>query len=677
MVDRWRSLLHATTDVVGADAGNLTRVSGADLEVLLVTGPGRQLYRPGERIRLDGLELQRGRLARAVITPEPANDTTWRRAPDASRGMIAYMGLSLLWPNGNPFGTIDFHYRKPKTPDQVSERFFALIGKLLEDDLARIFADSQRAEIERQRRIEIDRMSFAAAAGGAGVWDFNIDTGALHGDDRWYDILGLDPAHRIETVEAFKRYIHPEDVAAATKIDRARFAELFESGQQYNNFFRIIRPSGEVRWVTSAARLIKMGPNDPVRAVGVTSDITEQHLAQERILQGSASLQRMVESLERAKCSAVASEQAKSALLATVSHDIRTPLSGIVGVLQLLRREPLSSKASELVREALACSDMLTHLLDDVLDLSKLEAGKLELRLEPVDMAEAVGGVIRLLTPEAKAKNIYLTCEIDSELGWAMTDPIRLRQCLFNLIGNAIKFTVEGGVTIRAYALRSGYLRIEVKDTGIGVPAEAKPRILQRFEQASGADRTFGGAGLGLAITRSLAQQMGGDIGFSSRENFGSTFWFEFSAPPVRAPALTKTEAQPDRPLQNVRILLVEDNLRNRQIFLAVLDALGATSMAVGNGYDAIETMREEQFDLVLMDINLPGIDGMEATRRLRALPEPVAANTPVIALTASVMNHECEAYLAAGMSGTIPKPLNPATLLNVINASLINSRAS
>ncbi len=196
MVDRWRSLLHATTDVVGADAGNLTRVSGADLEVLLVTGPGRQLYRPGERIRLDGLELQRGRLARAVVTPEPANDTTWRRAPDASRGMIAYMGLSLLWPNGNPFGTIDFHYRKPKTPDQVSERFFALIGKLLEDDLARIFADSQRAEIERQRRIEIDRMSFAAAAGGAGVWDFNIDTGALHGDDRWYDILGLDPAQR-------------------------------------------------------------------------------------------------------------------------------------------------------------------------------------------------------------------------------------------------------------------------------------------------------------------------------------------------------------------------------------------------------------------------------------------------------------------------------------------------
>ena len=171
--------------------------------------------------------------------------------------------------------------------------------------------------------------------------------------------------------------------------------------------------------------------------------------------------------------------------------------------------------------------------------------------------------------------------------------------------------------------------------------------------------------------------QVCGDIGFSSRENFGSTFWFEFSAPPVRAPALTKTEAQPDRPLQNVRILLVEDNLRNRQIFLAVLDALGATSMAVGNGYDAIETMREEQFDLVLMDINLPGIDGMEATRRLRALPEPVAANTPVIALTASVMNHECEAYLAAGMSGTIPKPLNPATLLNVINASLINSRAS
>lgn len=671
-MDRWRSVLDATTVVVGASAGNLTRVSGADLEVLLVTGPDRQSYHPGERIRVDAAALNSVRFSKMLMLSDAANDIGWRRTPDGARRMTSYIGLPLRWPTGHAFGTIDFHYREPKALDQASERFFSLIRDIVEDGLARIFADSRRMEIERRRHIEMDRMSLAAAAGRGGVWDFDLNTGALHCDDRWYEIMGLDPSRPISTIDEFKRYIHPDDVEAATEIDHTRIAELFLMGQQYTNFFRIIRPTGDMRWVTSAARLIGPGLAKPDRAVGVLSDITEQHLAQQQVLEGAASLERMVESLEHAKSSAVASEQAKSALIATVSHDIRTPLTGIVGVLQRLQHEALSNEANELVRDALNCSDMLSHLLDDVLDLSRLEAGKLELRPEPVNVDEIINGTVRLMTPEAQRKSIYLTAE--AHVGWVMADPVRLKQCLFNLIGNAVKFTKDGGVSIRANALRPGRVRIEVTDTGVGIPVEAQPRLFQRFEQASGTERVFGGFGLGLSIARKLAQHMGGDIGFTSRENAGSTFWLEMDAAETNAPVQDEAEIGGERSLEGVRILVVDDNPRNHQICAYILGMLGAVSVAAGSGPDALIMMQQERFDAVLMDINMPGMDGVETTRQVRALADRAAAGTPVIALTASAMAHQRQGYMEAGLDGFVAKPFHPASLLRAIQAAMANS---
>jgi len=670
VLDRWRSVLDATTTVVGADAGNLSRISGADLELLLITGRDRHLYRLGERMRFDTAGLYRGRIAQALVLSDAVNDIGWRRKPDVRRDMSSYVGLPLVWPSGAPFGTIDFHFQLPKRLDETSERFFALIRDLFEDSLARIFADNRRAEIERQQRIEIDRMSLAAAAGGAGVWDFNLITGALHCDDRWYDILGLDLSHRIRSVDDFKQYIHPEDADAATRVESARVAELFQKGHPYSNFFRIVRPNGEVRWVTSTARLIGAAQTGPTRAVGVLSDITEQHLAHQRVLEAAASLERMVDSLEQAKSSAVASEQEKSALLATVSHDIRTPLTSIVGVLQLLQRESLSPRAGEMVRDALSCSEMLTHLLNDVLDLSRVEAGKLEFRLAPVNVADMVSGITRLLAPEADAKGIFLAQEIGKRVGWVMADPVRLKQCVFNLVGNAVKFTAEGGVTIRAFEVRRGHLRIEVEDTGVGIPPKDQPRLFQRFEQG-GAAR--GGTGLGLSITHALAQQMGGDVGFSSLECSGSTFWFEFNAPRSVAPKQPQ-QPEPDTaraPLEGVSILLVEDNLRNRQIFVGLLEAFGAAITPVGTGLDAIDMFSKQRFDVVLMDIEMPDMDGIEATQNLRALPREAQASTPIIALTAGVMEHERQRYLAAGMNDVIPKPVTPTNLLQTIQRSI------
>ena len=367
---------------------------------------------------------------------------------------------------------------------------------------------------------------------------------------------------------------------------------------------------------------------------------------------------------------AEAATAAKSGFLASVSHEIRTPMNGIVGVLNLLKRESLSSEGRELLTEALGCSDMLSQLINDVLDFSKIEAGKLDLSPVATDPVAVVEGVLNLIRPQTDAKSIYLRSRCDLGMGPAEIDPVRLRQCLFNMIGNAVKFTETGGVEVRLTASGAGAkrrLRCEIEDSGIGVPEAARATLFDRFQQADGgATRRFGGTGLGLAISRSLAQMMGGDLDFESEEGRGSTFWFEIKASPAELPDQIAEHDFSDAPLTGLRVLVVDDNRTNRIIGVKSLEALGAWAMAADSGRAAIEAVGRERFDLSLMDINMPEMDGLEATRRIRALGA-FAAAIPVIALTADVMDHHQNTYLAAGMNGVVPKPFSPAQLLSEI----------
>jgi CheY-like chemotaxis protein len=321
-----------------------------------------------------------------------------------------------------------------------------------------------------------------------------------------------------------------------------------------------------------------------------------------------------------------------------------------------------------MLEEALSCGHMLSELLNDVIDFSKIEAGHLEMSPEPVDPKALIEGVARLLRPQAEAKGLKLAVEAAGDLGWVVSDPMRLRQALFNLVGNAVKFTLKGQVTIRA-RLRGGeagqMLRLEIADTGVGIPEAVQPRIFQRFDQGDASTtRKFGGSGLGLSITQRLARMMGGDVGFASTEGVGSVFWLEVSAPgaaPVQA-----AEAAEEPWLDGLRVLVVEDNATNRMIATKLLENLGAAVETAADGLLGVEAASRGTFDLILMDVQMPGMDGLEAARRIRALGGAPAA-TPIVALTANVLAHQRRAYLEAGMDGVVGKPISPAALLTEI----------
>jgi signal transduction histidine kinase/CheY-like chemotaxis protein len=496
------------------------------------------------------------------------------------------------------------------------------------------------------------RLKLALAAARAGVFGYDYAKGEYWLSQEFRDLVGDTAVASASAADDPRVMFHPDD----RDTMRAMGVESVKAGHAVSSEARILRPDGPL-WVKVYWQTECDAAGQPTRGVGLLLDIDEQ--------------KRQELALTEARRLAESATASKSSFLASVSHEIRTPMNGIVGVLNLLKREGLSAEGRDLLGEALACSAMLAQLIDDVLDFSKMEAGKLDVTPAPTDPAAVMASVVALLHPQADAKNLYLRAGAEPQDwdggGWAMVDPIRLRQCLFNIIGNAVKFTEAGGVEIRMSVCGKGAgrkLRVEVHDTGVGVPEHAKAALFDRFQQAhTGPDRKFGGTGLGLAISRSLAQMMGGEMGFDSTEGVGSVFWFEIAAPPAEAPAAGPAVEAGDAPLAGLKILIVDDNRTNRLVGLKSLEALGAEAETADSGETAIAAAAKGGYDLILMDVNMPGMDGMEATRRIRALSEP-QAGVPIVALTADVMTHHQAAYHAAGMNGFVPKPFSPGQLL-------------
>ncbi|MBU1288203.1 MAG: response regulator [Alphaproteobacteria bacterium] len=395
--------------------------------------------------------------------------------------------------------------------------------------------------------------------------------------------------------------------------------------------------------------------------IGVTHDVTD--LVQREI------------SLNAARRHALMASEAKSEFLASMSHEIRTPLNGIIGMAEGLRHRVLGTEEAEMVDTIVESSHTLLLLLNDILDLSRIEAGRLEITPVVENVRDRISWIERNYKPLAEKKGLYLKVAFDPRIPeYLALDTTRVRQCIDNLVSNALKFTNEGGVTLAVMAgdmSRNGRIAItvHVSDTGIGISDVHRSKLFQNFQQAdSSTTRQHGGSGLGLAISRKLAQLMGGDVTCVSKLGEGSVFSFSFEARVADAPKkVVKPKAGTGNRevdlLKGVRALVVDDNTINRRVARIVLEPLGVIVTDVPSGKDALARLDRETFDIVLLDVHMPNMAGPEVLRRIRDSRERWS-NIPVIALTADAMNGDRERYIQMGMDDYIAKPIIESELV-------------
>ncbi len=438
--------------------------------------------------------------------------------------------------------------------------------------------------------------------------------------------------------------------------------------QQLDTLRRSIRLGFE-----NAALVVSLG------AVNADADKLNRELSAEVARRGRVELE-----LRAATDRAEAANRAKSEFLATMSHEIRTPMNGLIGMLRIVRESPLSTEQHEQLETATGSADTLLDLINDILDFSKIEAGRLELESIAFAPAAAVQNVADLLRSRATAKGLEFAVELDPRLPPGLRgDPTRLRQVLFNLLGNALKFTERGRVVLRAtcHALeeRSTAVEFAVADSGIGMDSEAIARLFSPFTQAdSSMSRRYGGTGLGLAISQKLVEAMGGKIAVDSTPGGGSTFHFtvRFTHPEAAdAARLRDNDGRYVAPALRGRVLVVEDDRVNQRVIGHFVKQMGLTMSVVEDGHEAVQAASTSSWDLILMDCQLPGLDGLEATRRIRQ--KLAGRPLPIIALTANASTKDRDDCLAAGMNDFLTKPVRVELLAATLQKWLPTARGA
>ncbi|HZC17599.1 MAG TPA: ATP-binding protein [Caulobacteraceae bacterium] len=453
---------------------------------------------------------------------------------------------------------------------------------------------------------------------------------------------------------------HPDDLERC----QAAWKRHEETGEPYRVEHRIKRSDGVVVWAFSTAEYFEDERGRPLRLVGAMQNITARRAAEAEVA--------------RARDAAEAANRAKGEFLANMSHEIRTPLNGVMGIAGALARTEMSAEQRELVGLIESSAQTLERLLSDVLDLARIESGRLELRVERFDLAGCLRQTAALFAPPAQAKGLCFEARVAPEANAQVRgDVTRLRQIVSNLLSNAVKFTDAGTVALSVDADRQGEvirLSLSVRDTGIGFDQAVRGRLFRRFEQADGSiTRRFGGTGLGLAISRSLAEAMGGDLEASSTLGEGAVFTLKLTLPLAvdEAGALGSAGAAPPAAAFRRRVLLAEDHPTNRRVVQLILEAVDVELTCVEDGAAAVEAASGQDFDVILMDMQMPVMDGLSAVRAIREREaRSGVAPVRIISLTANAMPEHVEASRLAGADGHLTKPIAADTLIAAVLAS-------
>jgi PAS domain S-box-containing protein len=541
------------------------------------------------------------------------------------------------------------------TPERVtvlellaSQAAISLENALLYADLQQENSERKRAEEALRERDARIRRIVDSNIIGLFFWDFAGT--ATEANDAFLQIVGYSRQDLLSGLIQWPRMTPPEyraaDAQAMEVLRRAGTCQPYE--KEY------IRKDGRRIPVLVGGALLEGSQENGVAFV---LDLTER---------------REAEAERAARRVAEAANQAKNVFLANISHELRTPLNGILGYAQILRRDAtLDQRRSEGLNVIQHSGEQLLTLINDILDFAKIEAGKLELSLTDITLAKFLRIIAEIIDVRARQKGLDFVCDFAPTLPQGIrTDESRLRQVLLNLLANAVKFTDQGWVSLRVCFSPPGRLRFEVHDTGIGVGADQLETIFQPFEQVNDPQRRLGGAGLGLAISRQFVRLMSSDIHVTSQIGVGSTFWFELEVPVIE----TGMTALPERFVTGYagprkKVLVVDDVAENRAMAVDMVSQLGFAVVEAVNGFDALVKARARRPDWILMDLVMPGLDGLEATRRLRQLPG--LGEVPIIVMSASVSGSDEQKSLAAGANAFLPKPIDLDQLLTQIAALL------